>query len=187
MQLERRMVKGTMLIDYARMIRANKDLEWNKYLESEDWEIVNKTLLSSSWYPFNFFNRCANASFQILGKGKLELARSDGRRLAKRLFETTYKFVVNSKDPARALKQFVVTYGNMFNFSVLKYENVGPCHVKIHFNHDGLKKDTLPYMHQLIGMLETLVQMTDGRNVKVSITDKIVQGVLECVFDITWV
>jgi len=34
-------VKGTMMIDQVRMIRGNKDKDWNKYLKPEDWNIIN--------------------------------------------------------------------------------------------------------------------------------------------------
>lgn len=184
--MDDRKVKGTMVLDYARMIRSNKQLGWDKYLQPEDWDIINAKILPASWYPFEFFNRCAIASFQLLAKGNLDLARSDGQRMGKRLFETTYKIFVQTKDPARALNQFVSTYSGLFNFSVLRFKQVGPDHVKIHFSYDGPDKDTIPYTHQLQGMLETLVEMSDGKNGKVDIASKQWQGAPESVFDITW-
>ena len=35
-------VKGIMLVDQVRMIRGNKDKDWNKYLKPEDWNIINR-------------------------------------------------------------------------------------------------------------------------------------------------
>ncbi len=175
-----------MVLDYARMIRANKDLAWNKYLQPEDWNIINSTVLPANWYSFEFFQRCAAASFQLLGKGSLELARADGRRMGKRLFETTYKFIVQIKNPARALNQFVHTYGSFFNFSVLRFENAAPNNVIVRFSYDGHKQDTVPYTHQLQGMFETLVEMTGGKNGKVDLTAKQWEGAPESIFNITW-
>jgi hypothetical protein len=41
-------VKGTMMIDQVRMIRGNKDKDWNKYLKPEDWNIINTKILPSA-------------------------------------------------------------------------------------------------------------------------------------------
>lgn len=39
--MDQRHVKGTMLVDFVRMIRANKDRNWDAYLEEGDWETIN--------------------------------------------------------------------------------------------------------------------------------------------------
>ena len=41
-------VKGTMMIDQVRMIRGNKDKDWNKYLKPEDWNKINTKILPSA-------------------------------------------------------------------------------------------------------------------------------------------
>lgn len=44
-------VKGTLLVDYVKAIKGNKDREWDKWLEPEDWELIEGNVLPSQWYP----------------------------------------------------------------------------------------------------------------------------------------
>ncbi|MDA8137848.1 MAG: DUF2378 family protein [Desulfobacteraceae bacterium] len=179
-------VKGSMLIDFVRMIRSFKNLDWNKYLKPEDWEIINSIVLAAKWYPLDTYARCSNAAFQLLAKGSLDGARANGQRMAKQLFETTYKSMVQGKDPAQDLRQFVSTYGTFFNFSLLKFESVGPKHVKIHHDYDTQDKGNVPYCHQMMGLFETLVQMTGGKNGKVELSAKQWERAPMTTFNITW-
>lgn len=179
-------VKGSMLVDFVRMIRSFKDLDWNRYLKPEDWDTINGLILSSKWYPFELYSRCSNAAFELLGKGNLQNARANGQMMAKQLFEITYKSMVQGKHPAEALQQFVGTYSSFFNFSMLKFEAVAGTHVKIHHDYDARDKRNIPYCHQLQGMLETLVQMTGGKNGKVEIIAKQWEGAPATTFDISW-
>ena len=63
-------VKGTLLLDYVRMIRANKELDWDEYLETEDWEVINSQILSSQWYSYDSFRRIAYGVFKVIGKSE---------------------------------------------------------------------------------------------------------------------
>jgi uncharacterized protein (TIGR02265 family) len=184
--MSEKQVKGTMLIDFVRIIRSKKNLDWNKHLKPEDWETINSLILPTKWYPFELYLRCAMASFLLLAKGNLETARLNGQVMAKSLFETTYKSIINSKDPKRGLKQFVLTYGSFFNFSSLKYEEVDEKHAKIHHEYDTGKDAIIPYCHQLMGMFDMLVQMTGGKNHNVTLSSQQWEGAPATTFDITW-
>jgi hypothetical protein len=96
--MAQRQVKGTMILDYVKMIKKYKVLDWNKYLRPEDWELVESTILPSQWYPFDFYRRSSQAAFQLIGGGSLEKAHADGRRMAHRMFETVYMSVIQRKD-----------------------------------------------------------------------------------------
>ncbi|RJQ69415.1 MAG: TIGR02265 family protein [Desulfobacteraceae bacterium] len=184
--MEEKKVKGSMLLEFVRMIRAHKNLDWNKFLQPEDWDIINSLVLPAKWYPLDFYRRCSMAAFVLLAKNNLEGARANGQVMAKHLFESTYKSMIQNKEPMRGLNQFVLTYASFYNFSMLKLEKAGPKHAKVHHNHDGRDKSNVPYCHQLQGMFETLVQMNGGTNLKVVLSAKQWEGAPETIFDITW-
>jgi hypothetical protein len=184
--MDDKMVKGTMLINFARMIRSNKNLNWNRYLKPEDWEIVNTLVLPSKWYPFETYLRCAMASFQLLGNGKLETARLSGQLMGKNLFETTYRSIITTKDPLQGLKKFVLTYVSFFNFSSLKFDKIEEKHVQIHNNYDTGKEAIVPYCHQLMGVFDSLIEITGGQNHKIWLSAKQWEGAPTTTFDITW-
>ena len=179
-------VKGTMLLDFVRMIRQNKGKDWNKFLKPEDWEIVQSNILPSKWYPYQTYIRCALAAFELLAGGKLELARANGQMMAKALFEKTYKSVVEVKDPMKGLNQFVRFYGAFFNFSSLKIEKIDEKHVEIYHNYDAGAQANMPYCNQLMGMFDVLVEMNGGKNSKLALTAKQWEGASATVIDIIW-
>ena len=72
-------VKGTMLVDQVRMIRAHKHHDWDDVLEPEDWEFINQMFLPSSWYPLEWYEKCGWATFQVLAGGNVDLVRFRGR------------------------------------------------------------------------------------------------------------
>jgi hypothetical protein len=157
-------VKGTMMVDHVRMIRGNKDKDWNKYLKPEDWNIIKGKVLPSAWYPLDTYKRCGNATFQLLAGGNSELTRLRGRIRGKELFETTYKHIISEHNPMEALGSFVNLYGQLFNFSFLEFKEIGAKHACVSHHYDPSDPDNLPYCYQLMGHLDTLVEMAGGEN-----------------------
>ncbi len=182
-----RKVKGTMLVEQVKMIRGNKDGDWKKYLKPEDWEIINKRILPSEWYPFELYKRCGWATFQVLGQGNLDLVRLRGRFRGKELFENVYKSCIISQDPAASLSRFVTIYAQLFNFSTLRFENASNNHIKIYHDPEYVNDPAImPYCYNLMGHLEVLVEMAGGRNVKVELKGKHWEGAATTIFDINW-
>jgi uncharacterized protein (TIGR02265 family) len=185
-RMEEKKAKGTMILDFVKMVRTHKDLDWNKHLLPEDWDIINSLVLPAKWYPLGFYQRCAMAAFLLMAKGDLEGARANGQLQARRLFESTYKSMVMTRDPMRALTQFVSTYGSLFNYSMLKLEKAGPQRAVAFHDYDDTGKSNAPFCSQMQGMFETLIQMTGGKNGKVVITTKQWEGAPITTFEITW-
>jgi uncharacterized protein (TIGR02265 family) len=179
-------VKGTMFVDQVKMIRANKTLDWSKYLDSADWEIINKRILPSEWYPLDIYVKCAMAVFHVLGQENLDLVRFRGRMRGKELFETVYKALVIPNDPMASLSRFVVAYSQLFNFSSLKLEPAGKNHAKLHHDNKYTMHVNKPYCFQLMGHLDVLVEIAGGKNIKIKLTATQWEGAPQTIFDITW-
>ena len=181
-----RKVKGTMLVDMVRMIRATKDREWDEYLTPEDWKIVMETILPSSWYPLELYQKLGVAVFRVLAGGDTEITRLRGKTRGKELFEDVYRNIVSKKDPMAALSKFVNIYGNLFNFSSLKFEQAGGKHALVKHDYDPDDPGNVPYCYLLMGHLEVLVEMTGGENVTIELTSKQWEGDPITTFDIKW-
>lgn len=96
-------VKGTLLTDYVRIIRANRDKDWDQWLDAGDWAVVDKTILASSWYPYTRFRRIAYAVFKVVAGSNFEAARSFGKfNMANHL--KTYRHIVVSGDPISSVR-----------------------------------------------------------------------------------
>ena len=178
--------KGSLLIDYARMIRSFKNLAWDQYLKPEDWETINSIILPSQWYPFDLYYRCSLAAYKLLAQGKLENAKAYGRSMAKNLLETTYQSIANKKEPDKGLRQFVTTYRSLFNFGVLTFDEIDAKHCRIHLDYNVDNEGSIAYCYQLQGMLETVIEATGGKNGNVVISDKQWLGAPKTTYDINW-
>jgi hypothetical protein len=184
--VEERKVKGTMLIDQVRIIRANMDKDWNKYLKSEDWEIIKQTVLPSTWYPLETYRRCGWAVFNIIAGGDPNLARLRGKIRGEELFGDIYKNVVIKDDPMSTLRSFVQIYRTLFNFSTVTFEKAGKKRAMVKHDYDPNDPSNVPYCNMLLGHLEALVEMTGGENVKIEFASKQWEGDPVTNFDIKW-
>jgi hypothetical protein len=179
-------VKGTMMVEQVRMIRANKQLDWNKYLEPEDWKVINSTILPAAWYSLDTYRRCGKAVFQLLAGGNTDIVRLRGRMRGKELFETTYKHLISEGDTMNAMRSFVHMYGQLFNVSPLGFMEIAAKHAKISHDYDHSDPGNLPFCYQLMGHLDTLIEMTGGTKGKIEMTKKLWEGANATVFDIQW-
>ena len=58
---EGRYVKGGLIIDYVKMIRAIPQLPWAEHLTPEELEQVQQLILAASWYPLELFQQIGRA------------------------------------------------------------------------------------------------------------------------------
>ena len=106
-------VKGTWITDYARIIRANKDKNWNKYLTPEDWKIINAKILSSVWYPYESFMRMGRAVFREIAQGNLEVSRVFGKMFLENIV-AVYKNIITPGDPVTSIGKIYALQGTFF-------------------------------------------------------------------------
>jgi hypothetical protein len=168
-------VKGTWLTDYVKLIRANRDKNWDKYLEPADWEIINSTLLPSVWYPYETFNRTGKAVFHEIAKGNLEVTRAFGKMFADHLADI-YQNILVPGNPAATIAKIYALQGSFFRDipSVI----VPVLHEK---KRTVVKISVTPmeraigapeaFAYQFLGMLERILEKVGGRKSKVEIRE----------------
>ncbi len=179
-------VKGSLLMDYVRMIRANKDREWDKYLKDEDWEIINSRVLPSVWYPLETFTRAGLATFHVLADGDLKKVHAWGRISMEQLVKGIYKSVISESDPMKALERFMLLRQQFFNFSVMEFEKQGDKHAKVWVDYPPEEEGGEPYAAQLEGGFERIVELTGGSNVKIEFHPGEYEGKRGIEFDVSW-
>jgi len=95
MQVE---VKGSLIIDFVKMVRGNKDIDWSQWLMPEDLETVNSEVLTSAWYPYQLYRNLGQATFKEIAGSDLELVKTFGRLSAQNLLEL-YRNLIITADP----------------------------------------------------------------------------------------
>jgi len=168
-------VKGSLLLEVARMIRANKNCDWKKYLNDKDLAIINGRVLASSWYPVESYERASFAIFMELAKGSLEVARQWGRFVVQDIIKRFYPNLVQEKDMAIALEKFKLIRQQWFQFDdpnvqPIEVQSLGPDKARLIIRSDH-PAPFEPYAHQAAGSFERLVELCGKTEVKAEVTE----------------
>jgi len=161
-------VKGSMLVEYVRMIRRNKDRPWNKYLTKEDMEIIEERIMPSMWYPLGTYLRAGMAIFKEITGGNLQLVRTGGRISMERMVKDIYNTILQAGDPAKSIERFLAMRRQFFNFEVWSMQKVADKIIKIIIPKILEDQSIEPYAAQLAGGLERLIELTGGNNPKIT-------------------
>ena len=180
-------VKGTLILDLVRMIRKNKEKNWDQYFTSEDWKIINSKIAASAWYSIELYTKLGKATFEVIAGKDYKLVRLAGEEIGRNFFEGIYRAVISPSNPMRSLSKFVNIYTMMFNFSPLKMESIGDTHAKLQYDYDSVGKEgNCAFAHNLTGILDTLIKMSGGKNSKILLTQKQWENAPATVLDIQW-
>jgi hypothetical protein len=181
-----KMVKGTMLVDYVRLIRAQKETAWEKYLTKEDLEIVKGRIFPAGWYPYKTFQRCGLAVLREIANNDLGIVRQWGRVTMKNLIEKTYPQIKRCNNIFDAFQSLQAIRNRFFNFVAPFYEKAGPKSVRIILegapNEEGVK----PFCYQVVGNYDYLIEEYGGKNVQVVWEKKTWEGDDSTSFVLTW-
>ena len=173
--MSRNKIKGAIIVNYVRMIRASKDLPWGEYLTKEDMELVHGNIMPSTWYPLEVFEHVGYAVFMLMGKGDLNVARAFGALSVQETFSRVYqKVLFQEKDMVSVLKKFVVLRKQFIrfedpDFDSMSMELIEDNKVKMILKAPEFNKYIKPYTHQVAGAFEKLLEMSDAKDIRVNI------------------
>src|SRR5690242_12396678 len=109
-----RHVKGSLFLDYARMLKARKDFDWSPYLTPEDLAFMGQRIDIAGWYPMATFERFGLAILQMIADGDLQAVRVWGQVTASTL-ATLHRDLVVKGDPRESLMRFHVLRRSLFD------------------------------------------------------------------------
>ena len=178
-------VKGTLFLDYVRMLRKRKQVDWSKYLNQEDMELLNQMILPSNWYPLETYQRMGVAVLHEISKGDNEMARAWGRGAMDELVGI-YKTLVKPGQPLDSMKKFQVLRSRFFDFEGLEVvpKEDKRVHVIVDVAFGGVADEA--YAFQMLGSFERLLELSGAKNIQFEIIKKAWEGEPNSVLDISW-
>ena len=179
-------IKGSLIMDYVKLIRANKDKDWSKWLTPEDMDIVEDRVLPSNWYPFDSWQRMGAAVFNEVAGRNLDLIKSFGPMVMENLLKT-YKSVLVPDDPLESIKRFERLRRNFIKGveSDLFIAEEEPGRVKVKMmarERDKEIGDPEAFAFAVSGCIEGLVKKAGAKNVSASVSE----GSNDYDIDINW-
>src|SRR6188472_3042481 len=112
------MVKGILFLDYVRMLKAHKGVEWSSFLSPTDLPFLDQQIDITAWYPMETFERMGNAILRFVAGDQLKPVQIWGRFSAAQMRATT-PMLLAAGDPVETLNRFKVMRETFFDFSAL--------------------------------------------------------------------
>lgn len=177
-------VKGSILIDFVKTIKADKSRVYDKYLTVEDKAIISQRILPSGWYPYETFKHCFNAVFEVLAKKNLDMVRQWGRFYGEQIVENLYKGLLKEGHPLDYIRKYEVYIRNFFDFG--KIEVIEEAQNQVLIKMSEFDPDFQPIYVIMFGWLERTLELCGAKNIKSEIVSKSWEGAKETAIRLKW-
>ena len=117
-----RHVRGVLFLDYVRMLRSQKNVDWSVHLQPEDLPFLQMKIDPDAWYPMPTFERMGNAILATVTRGEMFPVRLWGRFSATQLV-TLFPRLMQKGDPVAVIGSTGRSTGTHVHFEVLRDGN----------------------------------------------------------------
>lgn len=160
-----RQVKGTLFVDYVRMLRANKDADWSRYLQPQDLTLLVQRVDPAGWYPMESFERMGVAILAEVAQGDLRAVRAWGQAQTEWITQTQPGLLANG-DPTESLMRFQVMRNGFFDYTAVEFDYVydGEAVLRVAYGMGPVAEEAASL--QTLGFFEKLLELAGAQKVE---------------------
>jgi hypothetical protein len=177
-------VKGTLLVDFVKSIKADKSGAYRSYLSAQDQEILSQRILASMWYPFETYKNCFQAVVQVQAKGDLNMVRKWGRTYAESILKEVYKNIVVENNPRELFSKMALVRKLWFDFG--DFEEDWMAGKKVRMRIKNFDPDFEFFYHLLRGWYEKALELGGAKNVRSQFVAKSWKGDPETTIELSY-
>jgi hypothetical protein len=180
-----RQVRGVLFVDYVRMLRSQKAVDWSKHLAPEDLAFLQMQIDPAEWYPMASFERMGNAILATLTRGELFPVQLWGRYSAAQL-RAANPMLLAPNDPPETLSRFRVLRETFFDFDALEVPLLhdDEAYIVVRY-HMGMPAEEAA-AYQTMGFFEGLLELAGARDVRAEFQDRSWEGAPRTLLVIRW-
>jgi hypothetical protein len=166
-----RQVKGVLFLDYVRMLKAHKGVEWSSVLQASDLPYLEQQIDINAWYPMETFERMGNAILKYVAGGELLPVQLWGRISAAQM-RASNPMLLAHRDPVETLHRFKVQRATFFDFDALEILMLheGEAQIAIRY-HMGMPAEEAAAV-QTMGFFEGLLDLARAQDVDAKLREK---------------
>jgi hypothetical protein len=180
-----RRVKGTLFVDYVRMLRMHKDVDWSARLDAGDMALLRTRIEPDAWYPMDSFERFGLAIFNVIAGGQLALVRDFGRASVDWILLDEPRLLAQ-RDPRESLMRFHVLRQSFFDYPALEARSLTDREACIAIDYQmGLVAEEAASL-QTLGFFERLLEMAGASAVTASFSSTRWTGAPQTVLELRW-
>lgn len=167
------------------MLRICKDVDWSKHLTEVDLAFLSQRIEALGWYPMETFERMGLAILAELTHGALEPVRAWGRASIDGLCVAHPALLVQG-NPKESLVRFQSMRRNFFDFSGIELTQVGDTQATSEIAFFMCPKAEEAAVWQTLGFFDRLLELSGGRDVEVTCTEKSWEGAPKTRAALSW-
>ena len=180
-----RNVRGVLFLDYVRMLKAHKGVEWDAILSKDDLPYLKQQIDTTAWYPMAVFERMGNAILRFVAGDKMLPVQLWGRFSAAQL-RAAHPMLLAPNDPCESLTRFRVMRETFFDFEALQVLMLheGEAQIAIRYYMGMPAEEAASY--QTMGFFEGLLELAGAKDVRASFRTKSWVGDQKTQLDLRW-
>lgn len=160
-----RLVRGILFVDYVRMMRGQKHVDWSTYLQPEDYVLLSQRIDPQGWYPMETFERMGIGIVRELARGQLAAVRLWGS-IQFDVVHAVQPTILAPGDPRESMMRFNTLRRALFDYDALEVTEVLDDAATVAVQYGMSPEAEEAACHQTLGFFERLVEAAGGRDVK---------------------
>jgi hypothetical protein len=177
-------VKGTILIDFVKTIKADRSGAYGPFLTPQDQAIITGRILPSGWYPYETFLHCFNAVVKVLAKNDMEAVRQWGRLYGEHILTGFYKGMIRAGAAMDTLEKYKNHIRNLFDFGEIEVEPLAATSAIIRII--GLDPEFEAQYHMMCGWIERSLELCGASDISCEFVEKSWQGDPQTSLKFSW-
>ncbi len=178
-------MKGTLFVDYVRMIRASKSVDWSAHLGPEVMSYLVQRIDVDGWYPMEAFERMGLAILANIANGDVQNVRAFGRASVDAV-RAQHPQLVAPGDPRDTLMRFQVQRRSFFNYGAIGLHSVSDEEATFDIGYGMSPAAEEAACWQTLGFLERLLEVAGARNVMAWFSSQAWAGDLVTAAELRW-
>lgn len=180
-----RSVRGLLFVDYVRMVRSSKRVDWSRHLTTHDLTVIGGTIDPAGWYPMETFERLGLGILAEVAHGQLDGVRMWGRFQVQTVIDA-YPDLVVEGDPFQSMMRFRVFSRSFFDFDAIDVHTVEVGHAQIAVGYHMSPRAEETACHQTLGFFEGLTQRAGAADIAARFIARGWEGAPRTEIEIAW-
>jgi hypothetical protein len=180
-----RRVRGILFVDYVRMIRGHKAIDWSKYLTDEDSALLVRTIDPEAWYPMATFERFGLGIVCEVAGGQLAAVQMWGRFQVERV-RGTNPALIAAGDPRGTFMRFRSFQRSFFDYDAVEVDEVLDNEAIVSVQYGMVMEAERAACHQTLGFCARMVELAGGADVVAEMTAQSWEGAPRTLIALRW-
>jgi hypothetical protein len=178
-------VKGALFVEYVRMLRARKGVDWARRLAPPDLHYLTARIEADAWYPMETFERFGLAILDEIAGGELLVVRAWGRLSVEQLVQADPQLLA-PKDPRESLMRFHVLRRSFFDFDAVSIPELSDASARVHVGYGMGMRAEQAACFQTLGFFGRLVELAGSGGVRAEFERRAWEGDRETIVALDW-